>query len=170
LRVRPYASVDLDSLILLFQRSVRVVARRDYTVEQVFAWAPDAIDRECWTVRLAASDTWVAAFGERPAGFISLEPEGHLDMLYVDPDFQSRGVASRLLHRLEASAEARGLARLLTEASITARPFFERRGFRMVEAQTVTRRGQQLTNYRMERHLAEVEGAQPGIVISVNTL
>ena len=153
MRVRPYASLDLDALIALFQRSVRIVARRDYTLEQVFSWAPQAIGRERWALRLAASSTWVATFGERPAGFISLEPEGHLDMLYVDPDFQSRGIASRLLHRLEASAEARGLARLFTEASITARPFFERRGFRVVEAQTVTRRGQQLTNYRMERQI-----------------
>jgi len=153
LRIRPYASVDLDSLILLFQRSVRIVARRDYTLDEVFAWAPDATDREDWAARLAASSTWVATFGERLAGFISLEPEGHLDMLYVDPNFQGRGVASGLLHRLETSAEACGLARLFTEASITARPFFERRGFLMVEAQTVTRRGQQLTNYRMERQI-----------------
>jgi len=154
LRVRPCASVDLDALIALFQSSVRIVARRDYTLEQVLAWAPDATDRERWAVRLAASSTWVAAFGERLAGFISLEPEGYLDMLYVDPDFQGRGVAGRLLHRLEASAKARGLARLFTEASITARPFFEHRGFRIVEAQTVIRRGQRLANYRMERHLA----------------
>jgi len=154
LRVRPYASVDLDALIALFRGSVRIVTRRDYTLEQVFAWAPDATDRERWAVRLAASSTWVAAFRERPAGFISLEPDRHLDMLYVDPDFQSRGVAGRHLHRLEASAEARGLARVFTEASITARPFFEHRGFRMVEAQTVTRRRQQLTNYRMERQIA----------------
>ena len=154
MRVRPYASVDLDALIALFQSSVRIVARRDYTLEQVLAWAPDATDRERWAVRLAASSTWVAAFGERLAGFISLEPEGYLDMLYVDPDFQGRGVAGRLLHWLEASAKARGLARLFTEASITARPFFEHRGFRIVEAQTVIRRGQRLANYRMERHLA----------------
>jgi len=153
LRVRPYASLDLDALIALFQSSVRIVARHDYTLEQVFSWAPQAIDRERWALRLAASSTWVAAFGERPAGFISLEPEGHLDMIYVDPNFQGRGVASGLLHRLETSAEACGLARLFTEASITARPFFEHRGFRVVEAQTVIRRGQRLTNYRMERQI-----------------
>ena len=154
MRVRPYASVDLDALIALFRISVHIVARRDYTLEQVFAWAPEVIDRERWAIRLATCSTWVAASGERPAGFINFEPEGHLDMLYVDPDFQGRGVASRLLSRLEASAQSRGLSRLFTEASITARPFFEHRGFRMVEAQTVTRRGQQLTHYRMERPLA----------------
>jgi putative acetyltransferase len=88
------------------------------------------------------------------AGFISLEWDGHIDLLYIHPDFQSRGVASMLLWRLEASAEARGLVRLFTEASITAKPFFERRGFRVIAAQTVLRRGQALANFRMERRLA----------------
>ena len=75
-------------------------------------------------------------------------------MLYVHPDLQSQGVASMLLGRLEASAEARGLVRLSTEASITARPFFERRGFRVLAAQDVIRRGQALANFQMERRLA----------------
>jgi putative acetyltransferase len=153
LRIRPYAAVDLDELVALFRGSVRSIAGRDYTLAQVLAWAPDAADRDSWAVRLAASSTWVAALAGRPMGFSSLEPGGYLDMLFVHPDYQNRGIASLLLKRLEISAAARGLARLFTEASITARPFFERRGFHMIEAQTVVRRGQELRNYRMERRL-----------------
>ena len=153
MRVRPYTAADVDELIALFRASVRTVARRDYTLAQVLAWAPDAIDRTGWAARLAASSTWVAALGDRAAGFINLDPDGHLDNLFVHADCQGRGVASLLLRRLEASAVARGLARLFTEASITARPFFERRGFRVITAQTVVRRGEELTNYRMERPL-----------------
>lgn len=154
MRVRPYASADLDALIILFRDSVRTVARRDYTLEQVIAWAPEDIDREGWATHLAASNAWIAAHGSRVAGFISLEPNGHIDLLYVHPDFQGRGVASLLLRRLKGSAEACGLVRLFTEASITAKPFFERRGFRVIEAQRVIRRGQELANYRMESRLA----------------
>jgi putative acetyltransferase len=154
LRTRPYAAVDLDALIALFRTSVRALAPRDYTLGQVVAWAPDEIDPDDWRVRLAASSTWVATGGDRPAGFISLEGDGHLDMLYVDPEFQGRGVATMLLRQLEASAEARGLVRLFTESSVAAKPFFERRGFRAIVAQVVSRRGQRLANFRMERRLA----------------
>ena len=154
MRVRPYAAADLEALITVFRNSVRIVARRDYTLEQVLAWAPDVIDPQGWPARLAASSTWVAALGDRALGVISLEWDGHLDMLFVDPDFQGRGVASTLLDRLESSAEARGLVRLFTEASITAKPFFERRRFRVIGAQTPIRRGQVLVNFRMERRLA----------------
>jgi putative acetyltransferase len=162
LGVRPYAAADLDRLIALFGNSVRTIARRDYTLDQVLAWAPEEIDREGWAMRLAASDTWVATHGDCVAGFTSLQPNGHIDLLYVDPDFQSRGVASMLLRRLDGSAEARGMVRLFTEASITARHFFERRGFQTIEMQTVRRRGQELINYRMERWLAPRRSCDSG--------
>jgi putative acetyltransferase len=162
LGVRPYAAADLDRLIALFGNSVRTIARRDYTLDQVLAWAPEEIDREGWAMRLAASDTWVATHGDCVAGFTSLEPNGHIDLLYVHPDFQSRGVASMLLRRLDGSAEARGMVRLFTEASITARHFFERRGFQTIEMQTVRRRGQELINYRMERWLAPRRSCDSG--------
>lgn len=152
--VRPYAAADLDALIALFQGSVRKVARRDYSLDQVLAWAPDEVDRERWALLLSANSTWVAAGGVGTAGFITLEPNGRLGMLYVDAELQGQGIASRLLSRLESSARSRGLSRIFTEASITARPFFESQGFEVVQAQTVARRGQDLTNFRMVRRLA----------------
>lgn len=151
LLVRPYAAADLDDLITLFRDSVRQVARRDYTLEQVLAWAPDQIDRETWALRFAASSAWLAAHGDRTAGFVTLEPDGHIDMLYVHAALQRQGIASKLLERVEISARSRGLARLFTEASITARPFFERRGFRVIQEQSVVRHGQKLANFRMDR-------------------
>lgn len=151
--VRPYTVADLDALIVLFQDSLRTVARRDYTLEQVLAWAADEVDREGWALRLATCSTWVAGLGACAVGFISLEPSGRVDMLYVDAQHQGRSIASSLLRRAESSARARGLLRLFTEASITAKPFFERRGFHAGEAQTVARRGQELTNFRMTRRL-----------------
>ncbi len=151
MRIRAYTAADLDPLITLFRTSVRTVARQDYTPGQLLAWAPDEVDRERWLVRLAASSSWVAAIGERVAGFITQEPLGHIDMLYVDAGLQGRGIASALLAHLEASARSQGLRRLSTDASKTARPFFERRGFQVLAEQTVVRRGQELRNFRMAR-------------------
>ena len=153
MRVRPYAAADLDDLIGLFRQSVREVACRDYSPEQVLAWAPDEIDRGTWALRLGASRAWVAARGDRTAGFATLEPDGHLDMLYVHAAFQRCGVASKLVDRLECAARSCGLTGLFTEASITAKPFFERRGFHVVEKQLVALRGQEFANFRMVRPL-----------------
>jgi N-acetylglutamate synthase-like GNAT family acetyltransferase len=46
-----------------------------------------------------------------------------------------------LAKRTREDARGLGLGRIFTEASVTARPFFERHGFRVLREQTVSRRG-----------------------------
>jgi putative acetyltransferase len=151
--IRPYRPADVDALIALFRAAVRQVASRDYTAAQVQAWAPDLIDREPWLERRGSRPTFVAEIDGRIAGFADLEPDGHVDMMYVHPDFSGQGVAGALLRHVEAAARAQSLERLYTEASITARPFFEHCGFRVLAPQTVSLRGQDFVNYGMEKRL-----------------
>jgi putative acetyltransferase len=151
--IRLYVPHDIDDLMELFRDSVRQVASKDYSPAQVQAWAPDELDRDLWLERRGSRPTWVAVIDGRIAGFTDLEPDGHVDMMFVHPDFQGRRVASSLLRHAEAEAVDLGLKRLFTEASITAKPFFERRGFRELAEQQVSVRGQVLTNYRMEKLL-----------------
>lgn len=151
--IRPYGVADAAALTNLFRSSVREIASRDYTAAQIRAWAPDEIDAVQFGRRCEVKSTWVAELGGRIAGFSDLEPDGHVDMLYVHPDFVRRGVARALLEHLEEAARTNALRRLYTEASLTARPIFEVIGFRMVVPQTVTIRGESMTNYRMEKRL-----------------
>jgi putative acetyltransferase len=151
--IRPYQTDDVAGLVALFRTSVRSIGRRDYTDSQVQAWAPDLIDHDAFARRCAAKSTWIAECERRIAGFSDIEPDGHVDMLYVHPDFQRRGVARALLTHIERLARARGLDRLYTEASITACPVFEAIGFRVIAPQTVIARGESMTNYRMEKRL-----------------
>lgn len=151
--IRLYGPGDLGQVMALFRASVRRIAIRDYTEDQVKAWAPDEADRERWATRRASRPTWVAEIDGALAGFTDLEPDGHVDMMFVHPDHQGRGVAGALLRTVEAEAARLGLDRLFTEASITARPFFERKGFRVIAPQTVSVRGQDFVNYRMEKAL-----------------
>ena len=88
-------------------------------------------------------------------GFITFEPNGHLDHLYVDSHFQRQNVASALYRRVEQEARTHGVRRIFTEASITARPFFESLGFRLIAPQSVMYRGISFLNYKMERFLPE---------------
>lgn len=89
------------------------------------------------------------------AGFAELEANGHIDRLYVSADYQGQGVGCALLAEVVTEARRLGLVRLLVEASITARPFFESQGFAMLAPQVVVCRGVEFVNYRMERMLAE---------------
>lgn len=97
--------------------------------------------------------TLVAEEGGEVVGFAELEEDGHLDMLYLRKDAVRRGVGQRLYRAVEQEARGQGLGRIFTEASVTARPFFERQGFRVTQAQTVLVRGVSLTNFAMEKYL-----------------
>jgi putative acetyltransferase len=154
--IRSYRPDDAVTLLAVFRDAVWRSAHRDYSPEQLVAWAPPQIDLAAWTERRASRPTWVAEVAGRPVGFIDLEADGHLDMLYVAADHQGGGLASALLAHVLAAGRAQGLERIVTEASLTARPFFEGHGFRVLSEQAVERNGQRLTNFRMEKPLREI--------------
>lgn len=151
--IRPYLPGDADATIGIFLLAIREVASKDYSPEQVDAWAR-VDDRNAWAARRASRPAWMAELDGRPIGFADLVPDGLVDMMFVHPRFQGLGAASLLLRQVEQQAGALGLDRIHTEASITARPFFERRGFVLVQEQMVEKRGQWFRNFRMEKALA----------------
>lgn len=151
--IRPFLATDSATLVALFRDSVRSTSPRDYAEMQVRAWAPEVIDLEQFKARCEAKTTWVAEGQGRVVGFCDLEPDGHIDMLYVHPQHQRRSVGGTMLDYLENVARQRQLARLYAESSISALPVFEAHGFHCMAPQTVTVRGVSMTNFRMEKYL-----------------
>ena len=81
-------------------------------------------------------------------GFGDMDGTGYLDRLYVHKDRQGQGIATALCDALEQGCTARPF---VTHASLTARGFFENRGYRVVRPQCVLRRGVELINFVMEK-------------------
>lgn len=152
--IRRYEAADLDAVIGVFLRSIREIASHDYDAGQIDAWAQ--ADRAVWSRRRLDRPTWVAVIDATVVGFGDLESSGHIDMLFVHPECQRKGIAAALLGEVERAARHQRLSTLHTDASITARPFFEAHGFRVVRSQVVPLRGQRLTNFQMEKRLTAV--------------
>ena len=157
--VRDYRATEADALLALFRRAIRHAAPVHYAPEQIAAWASEDIDPRAWGRARAAKPTFVAERASALAGFCDLEPDGHVDMLFVEAAHQGHGVAGALLRTVEAQARSRGLERLYAEVSLTAQRTFERCGFVVLEAQTVVSRGQAFVNLRMQKALS---AAEPG--------
>jgi putative acetyltransferase len=151
LSIRVYQPTDLDAAIAIFVGAIREIASRDYNQAQIGAWAH--VDRDRWALRRLSRPTWIAVIGQLAVGLTDLEPDGHLDMMFVHPARQGVGVATALFETVETAARAQGLHRIFTEASITALSFFKGRGFSVVIPQLVEKRGQKLTNFCMEKFL-----------------
>jgi putative acetyltransferase len=88
-----------------------------------------------------------------PAGYVLLEPKGHIDHLYIDRDSTRMGLADALLG--EAEGRVRDLAglRLFTEASDLARPAFERAGYRVARRRDFEIDSVAIHNWAMEKAL-----------------
>ena len=108
-------------------------------------WATGQIDLEKWNQSFQEHFSLVALDDGIITGFGDIDRTGYLDRLYVHADYQGRGVATEICNRLEQAAQGD----ILTHASITARPFFEKRGYKVVKEQQVERQGILLTNYVM---------------------
>lgn len=147
MNIRPYRSSDCPALAELFYETVHTVNAAHYTPDQLDAWADGKVDLEAWDSSFREHYTLVAEEEGKILGFGDIAADGYLDRLYVHRLHQRQGVAAALCDRLEQTVEGT----IVTHASITARPFFEARGYRVVKQQQVERHGVLLTNFVMEK-------------------
>ena len=148
--IRKYQPADCKYLAELFYQTVHTVNAKDYTQKQLDAWATGSVDLVEWNQSFLEHVTFVAVTDGSIVGFGDIDKTGYLDRLYVHKDYQRKGIASALCDSLEATADA---DKIITHASITAKPFFARRGYRVKTEQQVKRRGVFLTNYVIEKQL-----------------
>lgn len=146
--LRRYCEEDIEKVAALFYDTVHTVNRKDYTQEQVDAWADGHFDLDAWDESFKKHDTIVAELDGNIVGFADMTADGYLDRLYVHKDFQRRKIASMLCDYLEENCMS---AHFTTHASITAKKFFEKRGYHVIKEQQVIRKGIVLINYRMEK-------------------
>ncbi|MBN8252274.1 GNAT family N-acetyltransferase [Priestia flexa] len=133
----------------MFQQTIKTINREHYSTEQLDIWSGQA----GWINRLEQDVTFVATIQTYIVGFITMKDDGLIDLLYVHKNFQRQGVATALLKAVEERAYTLGLTALQTEASITAEPFFEVRGFHIVKKQLKKVQEIAYTNYYMTKSL-----------------
>ncbi len=150
-KIRSYQANDLESVATVFTESVHGLASARYDALQCSAWAQRPPDLSSWQERLSKLHTLVAEADGDISGFLSYDMTGHIDLLFVSPAYARRGVASLLYRNAELALNASGVTEQFTEASLVARPFFESKGFSVVEEQVVTRNGVELKRFAMRK-------------------
>lgn len=151
--LRPFLAADTPALQDLFAQSIEELTADDYDEDQRLAWASTAADAEAFRDRLAGMVTLVVQVEGEYAGFAALKDNKALEMLYVHPYHAGQGVGTALLDAIERIARGRGAAEIVVEASDTAVPFFETRGYEGTQRNMVPRDDQWLTNTTMKKRL-----------------
>ena len=153
--LRPYLPQDAAVLADIFRSSIEELTEDDYTPAQQEAWASLADDAEAFAGRLGRHLTLIATLDGSPIGFISLDSPTDIGLFYVHPAVAGQGAGRMLYDAIEKISAARGTPHLAVDASDTARPFFEHRGFTAEQRNTVSAGNEWLSNTSMKKKLKE---------------
>lgn len=157
MKLRMYRQLDCSELAELFYHTVHTINANDYTQEQLDVWATGKVDLEQWNRSLMEHVSIVAEENGMIVGFGDMDRSGYLDRLFVHKDYQRMGIATAICQELEQAVQGNNIT---TYASITARPFFEKRGYQVVKQQQVQRQGILLTNFVMVKEITGVSCIQ----------
>jgi len=152
--IRAFRPGDHESAAVIFARAVHELGRQHYSEAQCLAWSARRPDPEHWRGRCARKRPWIAELAGEVAGILELDPDGHIDCAYVNPDLARRGVMTALVRHAVGVAREAGCGRVYVEASRGIRSLFEKEGFRVTERRLVRIGEEQLENFAMERRLS----------------
>lgn len=150
--IRNYQPEDVEALAKIYYNTIHRINRQHYTEEQVNAWAPtSSVELAGWEKKFPKTKPIIATVGGKIVGFAEFEPNGHIDCFYCHHEWIGKGVGSALMKEILQRAKLSKIHLIFAEVSITAKPFFEKWGFRVVDQQTIVRKDVELTNFKMER-------------------
>ncbi len=150
--IRAALQSDAVELKKLFQNTVLAINRRDYSQAEVEDWASCGDDLSN-IEDMIKTHYFIVAVNQQSeiVGFSSITPQGYLHSMFVHKNFQGEGIATMLLNEIEQYAITNGIIRITSEVSLTARPFFEKRGYIVEEEQKRKANKLSLTNFWMAK-------------------
>lgn len=151
--IRNYVKGDSQETAELFNNTVHVINKRDYTDAQIKVWAPENRDLKKWNESFSGRKAIVAVEENHIVGFCDITDSGYLDRLYVHSKFQGKGAGKALCREAEKYAADRGNETVEVYGSITAKPFFESLGYSVIRDNEVIRDGISLKNFYMKKEL-----------------
>jgi putative acetyltransferase len=149
--VRNYKESDAYALWTIHFHTIRNINARDDSPEQVEAWAPNSYDKEACEKRMNGLSPFVAQSNNKIVGYTDLQLSGLIDHFFCHHEYQRKGVGRTLMTHVLSVGKERAIKRYYSEVSITARPFYEYFGFNICKKQEVEIKGQNLTNFVMEK-------------------
>lgn len=152
IEIRRFRIGDEIGLFDVFYSAIHDIASRDYTPDQIEAWAPADIDPKLWANHLRDLRPFVAEIDGEIVGYADIQPNGYIDHFFVSGSHPRRGIGSLLMNRIHEEARFLGIDELTSDVSKTAEPFFVLNGFHVVERGFPVLRGVILQNAKMRKN------------------
>jgi|SRR6218665_284797 len=156
MRLRIAQMSDLNEMKKLYVETIKFICCKDYNDEQTAVWASTAGNTDRWNNMIKNQLVIIAEKNNKIVGYGTLDNGNYIDFFYIHKDFQGQGIANHILAQIETHAKKTGTIRLSSDVSITARPFFEKKGFQVLKEQKNIRNGVELINFKMEKALSSL--------------
>ena len=157
MKLRRYKEQDTDALAAIYHDTIHSVNKQDYTPKELEAWAPSS--EYTPEMRKKDTDRWndinpfVVTENGEPVGFAELEDKGYINCFYVHHEHLGKGAGAMLMDACIKEAKRLGYSRVFASVSITARPFFLKRGFRVIRPELSNVGGLMMKFYEMEKYI-----------------
>jgi putative acetyltransferase len=151
--IRTAVASDVGDITNLFMETVLERCSGEYSREQLTAWSSAGLDHKRWLNKIKTQYFLVAVLDSTIVGFGSLEKPDCLDLLYIHKNYQRCGIAAKLFDLLEMEFRKSRLMTINADVSATARPFFERKGFRTICENHFTVGETAMMNFKMQKEV-----------------
>jgi putative acetyltransferase len=147
--IRPFRQGDEPALFAIYQSAIRETASKDYTPEQIEAWAPPVLDPELWARRMQGIKPFVVESAGQIVAYADVQSTGYIDHFFVAGGCAMQGVGTLLMQHLLAQARQQSILELTSDVSRTAQPFYAKFGFVVVSHNNPVVRGVVVPNALM---------------------
>ena len=149
--IRPMGLGDGAAMQPLHQRAIMATSDAYYSMEERQSWAfglrPDQY------VAPVGGHFDVVVVDDRIVAFCDHLPDEVIG-LYIDPDFQGRGIGGALLGQAERRMREAGTTLAKIHSALSSQSFYERHGYREIERTThKSRGGMILPSVRLQKQL-----------------
>ncbi|MCB0495578.1 MAG: GNAT family N-acetyltransferase [Cyclobacteriaceae bacterium] len=151
--LRNAALNDVPILQEMVCQTITEICAKDYSKRQIEVWVYAVKNSEKWQNRVKDQQMRIAQIDGRIVGVASLKDNCYIDLMYVAKDFQNLGIANRLLQDITLIAIENNTKKLESDVSITAKGYFESKGFKVVRENRNMLNGTELINFRMEKDI-----------------
>jgi putative acetyltransferase len=156
MHIRRFQPSEELALFEVYYSAIHLIARNDYSEEQLNAWAPSDLDRELWVNCINRINPFVAEIDGKPVGYADIQQNGYIDHFFVSGHHSRQGIGKALMQVIHSEAKRLNITELTSNVSQTAQPFFERFGFVVVERKKSVIRGVELRNASMRKELRDI--------------
>ncbi|EAK9877780.1 GNAT family N-acetyltransferase [Campylobacter lari] len=140
---------DLASCIKLFKQSVSTLCKNDYTKEQIHAWTN--ISQKAWEEKFQNQLGFAYEEKGQIISFISINlKEKILDLCFTHANYAHQGYGKALL---EFALKNYPYSEIYTFASLSAKNFFLKAGFKIIKENIAIIDQQELKNFLMKKEI-----------------